>query len=165
MKSEKSRWRGCGFHCLLWYKKSIDKNRERCFSLFFFLFLSIDILSARFLSAWYCLPDSLPRHGFNPETSSRVTLASLGTVFQTGLSVLLRLRLFTVLFRLRLLRHVQNLSRITRMRRICSFTDFIFFLVLPIDIGFTTDCFCAYTALDSLQQEIIRDKNKSVISV
>ena len=51
----------------------------------------------------------------------------LGTVFQTGLSVLLRLRLLTVLFRLRLLRHVQNLSRITRMRRICSFTDFIFF--------------------------------------
>ena len=41
------------------------------------------------------------------------------------------------------------------MRRICSFTDFIFFLVLPIDIGFTTDCFCAYTALDRRQQEII----------
>ena len=26
----------------------------------------------------------------------------------------------------------------------------IFLLVLPIDIGFTTDCFCAYTALDSI---------------
>ena len=41
-------------------------------------------------------------------------------------------------------------------------TDFIFsqisfYLVLPVDIGFTTDCFCAYTALDYLQQEIIRE--------
>ena len=51
----------------------------------------------------------------NPETSSRVTLASLGTVFQTALTVLLRLRLA---------RHVQNLSLITRMRRICSFHGF-----------------------------------------
>ena len=56
----------------------------------------------------------------NPETSSRVTLASLGTVFQTDFTVLLRLRFLTVLARLRLSRHVQNLSRITRMRRICS---------------------------------------------
>ena len=47
------------------------------------------------------------------------------------------------------------------MRRICSFTDFSFFLVLPIDIGFTTDCFCAYTALDSLHQEIIRDNHSA----
>ena len=55
---------------------------------------------------------------YNPETSSRVTLASLGTVFQTALSVLSRLRLS---------RHVQNLSRITRMRRICSFHGFFSF--------------------------------------
>ncbi len=34
---------------------------------------------------WYCLPDSRSLCGYNPETSSRVTLASLGTVFQTGL--------------------------------------------------------------------------------
>ncbi|MCI6509396.1 MAG: hypothetical protein MR470_00405 [Prevotella sp.] len=34
---------------------------------------------------WYCLPDSPPRHGFNPETSSRVTLASLGIGFQPKL--------------------------------------------------------------------------------
>ena len=54
----------------------------------------------------------------NPETTSRVTLASLGTVFQTALTVLLRLRLS---------RHVQNLSRITRMRRICSFHGFFSF--------------------------------------
>ena len=52
---------------------------------------------------------------YNPEPASRVTLASLGTVFQTALSVLARLRLS---------RHVQNLSRITRMRRICSFHGF-----------------------------------------
>ena len=110
---------------------------------------------------WYCLPDSLPRHGFNPETSSRVTLASLGIAFQAGLSVLLRFRLLTVLFRLRLLRHVQNLSRITRMRRILSFSRISFNPVLPLDIWFTTDCFCAYTALDSLQQEIIRDNHSA----
>ena len=55
---------------------------------------------------------------YNPETASRVTLASLGTVFQTAL---------TVLSRLRLARHVQNLSRITRMRRICSFHGFFSF--------------------------------------
>ena len=78
--------------------------------MFFFLFLSIDVLSM-----WYCLPDSLSYFSCNPETASRVTLASLGTVFQTALTVLLRLRLA---------RHVQNLSRITRMRRICSFHGF-----------------------------------------
>ena len=60
----------------------------------------------------------------NPETSSRVTLALLGTVFQTALTVLSRLRFLTVLARLRLSRHVQNLSRITWMRRICSFHGF-----------------------------------------
>ena len=37
------------------------------------------------------------------------------------------------------------------------FSRILFLLVLPLDIGFTTDCFCAYTALDSLQQEIIRE--------
>ena len=39
------------------------------------------------------------------------------------------------------------------------FSRILFLLVLPLDIGFTTDCFCAYTALDSLQQEIIRDNH------
>ena len=37
------------------------------------------------------------------------------------------------------------------------FSQILFLLVLPVDIGFTTDCFCAYTALDYLQQEIIRE--------
>ena len=39
------------------------------------------------------------------------------------------------------------------------FSRILFLLVLPLDIGFTTDCFCAYTALDYLQQEIIRDNH------
>ena len=95
-------------------------------------------------------------HGFIGLT--RMLRSVGGTVFQTGLSVLLRLWLLTVLFRLRLLRHVQNLSRITRMRRILSFSRISFNPVLPLDIWFTTDCFCAYTALDSLQQEIIRER-------
>ena len=34
---------------------------------------------------WYCLPDSRPLLIYNPETSSRVTLALLGIVFQTNL--------------------------------------------------------------------------------
>ena len=34
---------------------------------------------------WYCLPDSRPLLIYNPETSSRVTLATLGIVFQTNL--------------------------------------------------------------------------------
>ena len=37
------------------------------------------------------------------------------------------------------------------------FSRILFLLVLPVDIGFTTDCICAYTALDYLQQEIIRE--------
>lgn len=48
-------------------------------------------------------------------------------------------------------------SRITPMRRILSFHGFNF--VLLLGIGFTTDCICAFTALDNLQQEIIRDNH------
>ena len=43
------------------------------------------------------------------------------------------------------------------MRRILSFHGFNF--VLLLGIGFTTDCICAFTALDNLQQEIIRDNH------
>ena len=57
--------------------------------------------------------------------------------------------------------NVQNLSRITLMRRILSFSRISFNPVLPLDIWFTTDCICAYTALDSLQQEIIRDNHSA----
>ena len=38
---------------------------------------------------WYCLPDSRFFPVCNPETSSRVTLATLGTVFQTDFVALL----------------------------------------------------------------------------
>ena len=34
---------------------------------------------------WYCLPDSLSLLVYNSETASRVTLATLGIVFQTKL--------------------------------------------------------------------------------
>ena len=99
----------------------------------FSLFLSIDVLSM-----WYCLPDSLSYFSCNPETASQVTLASLGTVFQTALTVLLRLRFLTVLARLRLSRHVQNLSLITRMRRICSSRIFSFgFICACRALGFS----------------------------
>ena len=86
------------------------------FSLYFYLLMFYQcgtVFQTAFLTTCY-----------NPETASRVTLASLGTVFQTDFTVLLRLRFLTVLARLRLSRHVQNLSRITRMRRICSFHGF-----------------------------------------
>ena len=67
----------------------------------------------------------------NPETTSRVTLALLGTVFQTALTVLLRLRLS---------RHVQNLSRITWMRRICSSRIFLFWICMRLSgAGIFTD--------------------------
>ena len=87
-----------------WTKKiSIDKNKQIYFFLFFLYFsilifytsprqwgLRGDLLLAKdeiviscLLESWYCLPDSHLLHICNPETTSRVTLASLGTVFQT----------------------------------------------------------------------------------
>ena len=42
-----------------------------------------EIVISCLLESWYCLPDSHLLHICNPETTSRVTLASLGTVFQT----------------------------------------------------------------------------------
>ena len=41
------------------------------------------ILQGESYEFWYCLPDSRFFPVCNPETSSRVTLATLGTVFQT----------------------------------------------------------------------------------
>ena len=102
---------------------------------------------------------------YNPETSSRVTLASLGTVFQTALSVLARLRLS---------RHVQNLSRITRMRRICSFHGFFLFGLFVSDLyapverwnfhGFTLVCglsadFSCYRQSCAVQAQIQSEGN------
>ena len=84
-------------------KISINKNKQIYFFLFFLYFsilifytsprqwgLRGDLLLAKdeiviscLLESWYCLPDSHLLHICNPETTSRVTLASLGTVFQT----------------------------------------------------------------------------------
>ena len=47
------------------------------------------ILQGESYEFWYCLPDSRFFPVCNPETSSRVTLATLGTVFQTGIVALL----------------------------------------------------------------------------
>ena len=47
------------------------------------------ILQSESYESWYCLPDSRFFHVCNPETSSRVTLATLGTVFQTDFIALL----------------------------------------------------------------------------
>ena len=44
------------------------------------------------------------------------------------------------------------------MRRILSFHGFLLFCLVYCR-GFLSDCICAYTAQDSLQQEIIRDNN------
>ena len=112
---------------------------------------------------------------YNPETASRVTLASLGTVFQTALTVLLRLRFLTVRARLRLSRHVQNLSLITRMRRICSFhgffcLDYFFLSDLSAPVGcwdfhgFTLVCglsadFSCYRQSSAVQAQIQSEWN------
>ena len=47
------------------------------------------ILQSESYESWYCLPDSRFFRVCNPETSSRVTLATLGTVFQTDFIALL----------------------------------------------------------------------------
>ena len=47
------------------------------------------ILQSESYESWYCLPDSRFFPVCNPETSSRVTLATLGTVFQTDFVALL----------------------------------------------------------------------------
>ena len=67
---------------------SINKNKQIYFSLFF----SIDIIICEIrlkygYIARYCLPDSSPLRGYSPETSSRVTLASLGIGFQPNIPV------------------------------------------------------------------------------
>ena len=84
-------------------------------------------------------------HLWSSRSDEHVNSVCVGTVFQTAaffLFLIPRLRPGTInmtrmavwktvpykLFRLRLTRHVQNLSRIKRMRRICSFTDFFIHL-------------------------------------
>ena len=79
------------------FRRRITTKREtillaRCFVGWLFRWLVVSLivkLSSGFFKQRdniiirYCLPDSSPIYVYNPETSSRVTLASLGTVFQT----------------------------------------------------------------------------------
>ena len=91
-------------------------------------------------------------HLWSSRSDEHVNSVCVGTVFQTAaffLFLIPRLRPGTInmtrmavwktvpykLFRLRLTRHVQNLSRIKRMRRICSFTDFLFIYDLSAPAG------------------------------
>ena len=46
------------------------------------------VLGCESYDFWYCLPDSRLLIVCNPETLSRVTLATLGTVFQTDIVAL-----------------------------------------------------------------------------
>ena len=63
-----------------WLDKKININRWNVVLLFCCF---VVLLFCCLLESWYCLPDSCLLHVCNPETTSRVTLASLGTVFQT----------------------------------------------------------------------------------
>ena len=56
------------------------------------------ILQGESYEFWYCLPDSRFFPVCNPETSSRVTLATLGTVFQTDFVALLDVACWMLLF-------------------------------------------------------------------
>ena len=62
-------------------KISIDKNKERYFSLFFPYFYLLIFCLLWFLSAWYCLPDSPPRHALIPRL--RPGLLSLRSVLSS----------------------------------------------------------------------------------
>ena len=71
-------------------------TKNRNIELDTLLFFSIDIIICEIrlkygYIARYCLPDSSPLRGYSPETSSRVTLASLGIGFQPNLVAILHL--------------------------------------------------------------------------
>ena len=109
-------------------------------------------------------------HLWSSRSEEHVNSVCVGTVFQTALFFLVvvpRLRPGTInmtrtavwktvpykLFRLRLTRHVQNLSRIKRMRRICSFTDFFYSFMICLRLPgamIVTD----YLLLEAIQRRI-----------
>ena len=98
-------------------KISINKNKQ----IYFFLFFSYFSL----LIFYHKKPASF---GWKPiPSNARVTWDEV-----SGFIKMTRMAVWKTvpykLFRLRLTRHVQNLSRIKRMRRICSFTDFFIHL-------------------------------------
>ena len=103
-------------------KISINKNKQIYFFLFFIYF--------SLLIFYHKKP---ARFGWKP-------IPSATRVIRDEVSGFIKMRRTAVwktvpykLFRLRLTRHVQNLSRIKRMRRICSFTDFFIWLSLYLD--------------------------------
>ena len=105
-------------------KISINKNKQ----IYFFLFFSYFSL----LIFYHKKPASF---GWKPiPSNARVTWDEV-----SGFIKMTRMAVWKTvpykLFRLRLTRHVQNLSRIKRMRRICSFTVFLFIYDLSAPAG------------------------------
>ena len=101
---------------------------------------------------WFCLEDNTEQSESNPRLRPGIYKARRDGCLEDSTQLICS-------FALRLSAHA--LKRFTDN---ADATDFIFsrilfLLVLPVDIGFTTDCMCAYTALDYLQQEIIRDNH------
>ena len=88
------------------------------------------------------LEDSTERSNSNPGRSLGICRARRNGCLEdsTSLVVLLRLRLSPHAFK----RFTDNADATDFI-----FSRILFLLVLPVDIGFTTDCICAYTALDS----------------
>ena len=82
------------------------------------------ILQGESYESWYCLPDSRFFHVCNPETSSRVTLATLGTVFQTDFVALLArcflARCFLAILAINQTTKSQN-NKTTKKTRIATF--------------------------------------------
>ena len=72
------------------------------------------ILQGESYESWYCLPDSRFFPVCNPETSSRVTLATLGTVFQTDFVALLARCFLDVAFLARCLLAIMAINQTTK---------------------------------------------------
>ena len=81
---------------------------------------------------WYCLPDSFYFIFYIPETSSRVTLATLGISFQPNLSVLLFGCLVVWLLNWQFLMFVNTFS--------CTFSEkyFLSFVIPPFHLCIVT---------------------------
>ena len=103
-----------------------------------------------------CLEDSTERSESNPGRSLGIITEEKRAVWKTVPD--------NMLLRLRLCPHVLKKFTDNTDATDFIFSRILFLLVLPVDIGFTTDCFCAYTALDYLQQEIIRERTNPLYS-
>ena len=110
---------------IVFQTKLFTTDTHLCFSHFYQLLIHIIYTDAHFL----LLVITIERANkiwleANTERSESNPGRSLGVLTTTQKSLSGRQYLVDELTRLWLARHVQNLSRITRMRRICSFTDF-----------------------------------------